>query len=312
MRGIAAWLALVLALPAFAQPTGRDLWVGVLTFDGDDGEVQRPRAAVGLRPAAALIDGRWRFDDADHSEPWTSQQIWEPAARRVPQRWRGWFADGARTSVTTAGPLHPGGLFYLPTVATALRSRIVGDDASHDDVLGVAVAGRANVVLFASRQRDVGTAIPLALRVALKHAERAEVEGVVRRGDRPSGAVSPVPWSRLNSDSRVVEMHRVLEQVAGSRIHAVETEVAFDADGPCRWLRAGGMVAVTGAGKATVLTAWASCGGPSVLQRPVAAIERDGHTCWLYERYYEDGIEYLLTPSKPLTDIMEQPACDIR
>lgn len=312
MRGVAAWLALVMALPAWAQPTGRELWVGVLTFDGGDSEVQRPRAAVGLRPAAALIDGTWRFDDADHSEPWTSQQMWEPAARRVPQRWRGWFADGARTAVTTTGALHPGGLFALPTIVTTLRPRFVGDHVSTDDVLGVAVVGRAGVARFAEQPADVRSAIPLTLRVALRRAERTEVERVLARGERPSTEPSSVPWTRLDTDGRGVEMHRVLEQPGGGRIHAVETEFAFDADGPCQWIRAGGMLAVSGAGKSTVLAAWASCGGPSVLQRPLAAIERDGRTCWLYERYYEDGIGYLLTPPKPLTDLMEQPACDIR
>lgn len=310
-----ALLALALSVPLAAQPDRRGLWVGVLTYDGGDESVRRPRAALGIRPVAALADGVWYFDERDHSEPWSSLEVppvWEPAARPLPTRWRGWLADGTRGVFAVVGALHPGGLYSRPTVATTLRPRLVGDDASHDDILGVAVAGRARIALFAERHADARTAIPRALRVALRQTEHSAVQDAARRGRRPTDAPSPVPWDRLDAVARGIEMHRVLGRPDGGRIHAVETVVPFDASGPCRRVMAFGMAEVTAAGRATVLAASAACGWPSVLQRPVAALERDGRECWLFERYYEDGIAYLLTPPKPLTDLMEQPTCDIR
>lgn len=315
MRCTAALLAVALTVPLAAQPNGRDLWVGVLTYDGGEESVRRPRSRLGLRPVAALTDGNWSFDDADHSEPWHDQDVartWEPAARPLPGRWRGWFADGTRGVFALVGTLHPGGLFHQPTVATNLRPRLVGGDASHDDVLGVGVAGGARVALFAERQADARAAFPSALRGALRQAERSEVEHAVGRGWRQTEGQPPPPWHRLDVAARSVDMHRVLGQPDGGRVHAVQTVVPFDEAGPCRKVVAFGMVAVSGAGKSTVLAVSAACGGPSVLQRPVAAIDRDGRTCWLFERHYEDGITYVLTPPKPLTDLMEPPACDIR
>lgn len=321
MRGLAACLALLMALPAWAQPAARDLWVGVLMRENEETGLTRQDGRVALRPVASLVEGQWHaapgvdpdLDDRLRETVGRVPAEWLPLGRRLPGNWRGWLNDGRPVPVRGSGPLTPRPIFDELMIDTDVRVTPTRQDGWSVEVAGVALEGQATVRPFVmaigARHRTLATALTPAL-----------VDAEVERFAAAPESGQPLSAERRPTRRQWQRATRELEPAAHLR-RADGTEVAY-LEGRAT---VAGFTGGCGESFSSVLAtkrrgepwrpvwqqAWLACDGLYIAHRPLAEIERDGRTCWLAGARYEDGINFWLGPPNTLDDY-PVATCDIR
>ena len=321
MRGIAAWVALVLALPAYAQPTGRDLWIGVLLRENEETGLTRQDGRVALRPVASLVEGRWHV--APHFDPEVDDRLratagrvpaeWLPLGRRLPGTWQGWLVDDRQLLVRASGALTPRPIFDELMIDTDLRVTPTRLDGWSAEIAGVAVEGQATVRPFATAIGARHRSLAAALTPALVDAEVERLAAAPESGRPPSPERRPTrrQWQRA---TRELEPAAHLIRADGTEVAYLEgraTVAGFT--GGCG--EAFSAVLATrrrgGSWRQVWHQVWAACDGLYIAHRPLAEIERDGRTCWAVAARYEDGINFWVGPPNTLDDYPDA-TCDIR
>lgn len=302
MRGIAAWPALVMALAAWAQPTVRDLWIGVLLRENEETGLTRQDGRVALRPVASLVEGRWHV--APHFDPELDDRLratagrvpaeWLPLGRRLPGTWQGWLVDGRQLLVRASGALTPRPIFDELMIDTDVRMPPTQDDGWRSSVTGVAVMGEAVVRAFAMTVGAQHQTLATALTPTLVDAEVERFAVAPEPGQSPSPERRPTrrQWRRA---TREFEPAAHLIRTDGTEVAYLEgraTVAGFT--GGCG--EAFSAVLATrrrgGSWRQVWHQVWAACDGLYIAHRPLAEIERDGRTCWAVAALYEDGINF--------------------
>jgi len=325
MRRFVAVIALCTVVPLLAQSGGRDLWLGVLTYDSaPDGSVVSGAAAV-LVPVATLAGGTWHGEpeaDADtqrrlHDTYGRVPPLWMPIGRELPRAWRGWLTGGRVAPFEIRGPLRARELFAAHGVDTSLRPPRPGPDDHGRDVVGVAVSGELGVRLFVEEQKGLDPPPPEPLRRAMIDVELRELAAT-------AAAAMAEAWYRKALEKISPEFIaerpydytrlRTASQSDGTRVVVFEGNKSLGTSEGCTNMHSGAAMAQSPAGEATVLGAWTYvvCNELHVDHRPLAIIERGGRSCWVSEYQYEDGVRYVLLPPGVVDDVRTPTACAIR
>jgi hypothetical protein len=323
MRLVVAVVALMAATHLLAQPPERDVWVGILTYDGASNGSVPAAPGVMLRPVSALVGGTWRSESengGDELESGSDGSVrWPPAARDLPRSWIGWLIDGRREIFDVSGPPRATGVFDMAGVAARVRPPRPPADAWSDDILGVAVSGRVVVHPFVDVEGPDRRQVSDVMSRAMVNAEVKEIATRTAGADESwlrtaLRTAADIPLARLAAGAYDVNVHRTATLAVGVRTVVLEGFKSLASTEGCNSLRSGVAVEQRVGRPPRVLGAWTYliCNELSVTHRPLAVIERDGRSCWVSEYMYEDGVRYVLMPPGDVGDESPVSRCSIR
>lgn len=322
-----ALLAVIASARLIAQPTDRDIWVGVLMQEmpvDDDGHTPdepTTEAELAMLPVAALVGGTWRLGRGDQGEVHVgtsgSPVYWEPAELLLPLGWMAWLADGPRVPFEYSTPLRRVSLSDSLGVGTGMPTSA---PLSYEAVMGVAVSGDVEVRMFSDVVGSTRDVLPEALRRALLAEERVALRSTqVALTSTTEGcdhtwtkAVKRFSAERLPTLPYEVTHHRVATRSNGARTIVFHGDKCLaSSNGDCAVLTSEAAIEVGPNARTSLLYAHANviCNDLSMTYVPIAILERDGRTCWLSENQYEDGSVYTFTGAGQPWD---PPTCGIQ
>jgi hypothetical protein len=336
MRYFAAVLLALAVAPQNAPPAAnsqRNLWIGVIidAYQADPGLRDGPKLNANLEPVAALIAGRWWIRDVDRREPPADPSDiegleWVPKGAELPSFWNARLFDGRRLPLRTLGALHQTLPYedYAATTDLAFPGQGASDD-HESETKGVASIGSVNVQLFADIPERSREELLRFLAPSMLEADRNEI----RTREREQAGLpdyKPAQWAgirnRLEGARLVVDTARWASSrgesfyvVEGSKsvgtAYVIKDGKAIATGDYCTHTWTGAAARRDRDGKLHVMSAWSYlvCNELHVDHFALALLERDGESCWLSARLYEDGVERVLTRPGQMD---AEPDCDIK